>query len=43
VNELSRAILRVGNARDEVAYCHALGTGLRIAEIVGLNLGDGDV
>jgi len=37
-----RAILRftVGNARDHVIFSLALGTGLRLAEIVGLNVGD---
>jgi len=37
-----RAILRAtaGNVRDHVIYSLALGTGLRLAEIVGLNVGD---
>jgi site-specific recombinase XerC len=37
-----RAILRAtaGNARDHLIYSLALGTGLRLAEIVGLNVGD---
>src|SRR5712691_5383074 len=37
-----RAILRVtaGNPRDHLIYSLALGTGLRLAEIVGLNVGD---
>ena len=37
-----RAILRAtaGNLRDHVIYSLALGTGLRLAEIVGLNVGD---
>jgi integrase/recombinase XerC len=37
-----RAILRVtaGNARDHLIYSLALGTGLRLAEIVGMNVGD---
>ena len=37
-----RAILQatVGNARDHLVYSLALGTGLRLAEIVGLNVGD---
>jgi len=37
-----RAILRApaGNARDYLIYSLALGTGLRLAEIVGLNAGD---
>src|SRR5437867_9055243 len=36
------AILRatVGHARDHLIYSLALGTGLRLAEIVGLNVGD---
>ena len=28
------------NARDHLIYSMALGTGLRLAEIVGLNVGD---
>ena len=37
-----RAILRAtaGNPRDHRIYSLALGTGLRLAEIVGLNVGD---
>jgi len=37
-----KAILRATacNARDHVIYSLALGTGLRLAEIVGLNIGD---
>ena len=37
-----RAILRftAGNVRDHVIFSLALGTGLRLAEIVGLNVGD---
>ena len=37
-----RLILRatVGNARDHLIYSLALGTGLRLAEIVGLDVGD---
>src|SRR5437867_8374280 len=37
-----RAILRVTrrNPRDHLIYSLALGTGLRVAEIVGLNVGD---
>jgi integrase/recombinase XerC len=37
-----RAILRAtaGNPRDHLIYSLALGTGLRLAEIVGLNVGD---
>ncbi len=37
-----RAILRATarNRRDHLIYCLALGTGLRLAEIVGLNVGD---
>ena len=37
-----RAILQVttANLRDHVIYSLALGTGLRLAEIVGLNAGD---
>jgi len=37
-----RAILRAtaGNPRDRLIYSLALGTGLRLAEIVGLNVGD---
>src|SRR2546428_7013308 len=37
-----RAILRAttSNARDHLIYSLALGTGLRLAEIVGLNVGD---
>jgi integrase/recombinase XerC len=37
-----RAILRatVGNPRDHLIYSLALGTGLRLAEIVGMNVGD---
>src|SRR2546426_2511693 len=37
-----RAILRATsrNARDHLIYSLALGTGLRLAEIVGLNVGD---
>jgi site-specific recombinase XerC len=37
-----QAILRAtaGNARDHVIYSLALGTGLRLAEIVGMNVGD---
>jgi site-specific recombinase XerC len=37
-----QAILRAtaGNARDHLIYSLALGTGLRLAEIVGLNVGD---
>ena len=37
-----RAILRAtaGNLRDHLIYSLALGTGLRLAEIVGLNVGD---
>src|SRR5262245_6236440 len=37
-----RAILRAtaDNARDHLIYSLALGTGLRLAEIVGLNVGD---
>jgi integrase len=36
-----RAILRTtaGNLRDHLIYSLALGTGLRLAEIVGLNVG----
>src|SRR5438093_6828962 len=30
----------VGNIRDNVIYSLALGTGLRLAEVVGLNVGD---
>jgi integrase len=29
-----------GNLRDHLVYSLALGTGLRLAEIVGLNVGD---
>jgi integrase/recombinase XerC len=29
-----------GNPRDHVIYSLALGTGLRLAELVGLNVGD---
>jgi integrase len=38
----TKLILRVtaGNARDHLIYSLALGTGLRLAEIVGLNVGD---
>ena len=38
-----RAILQAtaGNPRDWMIYSLALGTGLRLAEIVGLNVGDG--
>jgi integrase len=37
-----RLILRatVGNVRDHIIFSMALGTGLRLAEIVGLNVGD---
>ena len=37
-----RAILRAtaGNVRDHLIYSLALGTGLRLAEIVGLNVGE---
>jgi site-specific recombinase XerC len=37
-----RAILRatVGSSRDHLIYSLALGTGLRLAEIVGMNVGD---
>ncbi len=37
-----RAILRAtaGNPRDHLIYSLALGTGLRLAEIVGLDVGD---
>ena len=37
-----RSILRAtaGNLRDHLNYSLALGTGLRLAEIVGLNIGD---
>jgi site-specific recombinase XerC len=37
-----RAILRAtaSNARDHLMYSLALGTGLRLAEIVGMNVGD---
>jgi integrase len=37
-----RAILRASavNPRDHLIYSLALGTGLRLAEIVGLNVGD---
>src|SRR5436190_20234602 len=37
-----RAILQAtaGNPRDHLIYSLALGTGLRLAEIVGLNVGD---
>ncbi len=37
-----RAILRftAGNPRDHLIFSLALGTGLRLAEIVGLNVGD---
>jgi site-specific recombinase XerC len=37
-----RAILRAttGKARDHLIYSLALGTGLRLAEIVGMNVGD---
>src|SRR4029453_178607 len=37
-----RAILAatVGNPRDHLIYSLALGTGLRLAELVGLNVGD---
>jgi len=37
-----RAILRAtaGNPRDHLIYSLALGTGLRLAEIVGMNVGD---
>jgi site-specific recombinase XerC len=37
-----RAILRAtsGNLRDHLIYSLALGTGLRLAELVGLNVGD---
>jgi len=37
-----RAILRAtsGNPRDHLVYSLALGTGLRLAEIVGMNVGD---
>src|SRR3989454_4725641 len=37
-----KAILRAtaANVRDNVIYSLALGTGLRLAEIVGLNVGD---
>lgn len=37
-----KAILRAtrGNPRDHLIYALALGTGLRLAEIVGLNVGD---
>ncbi len=37
-----RAMLRAtaGNLRDHLIYSLALGTGLRLAEIVGLNVGD---
>jgi integrase/recombinase XerC len=37
-----RAILRATgeNPRDHLIYSLALGTGLRLAEIVGLNIGD---
>jgi integrase len=38
----SEMILRAtaGNPRDHLIYSLALGTGLRLAEIVGLNVGD---
>jgi integrase/recombinase XerC len=38
----ARAILAAtsGNARDHLIYSLALGTGLRLAELVGLNVGD---
>ena len=37
-----KAILRVtaANVRDHVIYSMALGSGLRLAELVGLNVGD---
>jgi integrase/recombinase XerC len=37
-----RAVLRAtaGNVRDHLIYSLALGTGLRLAEIVGMNVGD---
>ncbi len=37
-----KAILRatVRNPRDHLIYSLALGTGLRLAEVVGLNVGD---
>lgn len=37
-----KAILRAtaGNLRDHLIYSLALGTGLRLAEVVGLNVGD---
>ena len=37
-----RAVLRAtaGNVRDHTIISLALGTGLRLAEIVGLNVGD---
>ncbi len=37
-----QAILRAtaANVRDHVIYSMALGTGLRLAEVVGLNVGD---
>jgi integrase len=43
LTESERALsLRVTQAtvRDQVIYSHALGTGLRRAEIVGFNVGD---
>src|SRR2546422_3560779 len=38
----TEAILRAtaGNVRDHLIYSLALGTGLRLAELVGLNVGD---
>jgi integrase/recombinase XerC len=38
----AKAILAAtaGNPRDHVIYSLALGTGLRLAELVGLNIGD---
>jgi integrase len=37
-----RLILRAtaGNVRDHLIFSMALGTGLRLAEVVGLNVGD---
>ena len=42
ISREQRAILRatVRNRRDHLIYPLALGTGLRLAEIVGLNEGD---
>jgi integrase len=41
-NDEQRLILRAtaGNLRDHLIFSMALGTGLRLAEIVGLNVGD---